>query len=420
MKPSIKKLAFVLREAFAVTLWFWIFTKFFVYDIDLILVNQLPWLQKIYPYKFFIIAATIAVLLILRVKWRFFLYVLGYPFIILFWRIPKLLFKNWATVLMFLPAIESVALKLKWRFALWTFATLAAIGIILLTDPVSLTFCMLFLGLYLLVHYFWRLRSAYRPESIFGNVATGIGKLWVNSIKGFKDKDFADRSKGQLESPEFNKKHVENVKNLYITSLLCTWVGAKLDQAVSSRRTDLYFIIALIYTFFLTVIIFGFEYWALFKIDPSNYTYTNAPSFWAFFVYSFNVILHTSFSTVAAMKTPALAIANAELLGTLIIGVFLVFVIFTSHRERYRQDLSRVVKELTRSAEEIETFIRRKLRMTLIDVEITILKVDPTFTNTLESFGRTPPQIASPKESDEINQTKANAEQNEDTRESKV
>ncbi|MDT4953729.1 MAG: hypothetical protein QOJ02_1867 [Acidobacteriota bacterium] len=393
-KSHIKMIVHVLREIFAITLWLYIFTKIFVYDIDLLLVNRFSLLQKIYPYKFFILVAIIAIFWVIlggKFVWKVVLYSLAYPFIILFWRIPKMLFKNWATVLIFLPAIESIFLTLKWRFALGSFALLAALGISFFMDLIAITTCLSILGLYLLVHYLSRFRIAYKPDSIFANIAPVIGKMWEGTVKTFKEDEATVQRSEDVESPEFQKKHIDNLKKLYLHNLIFTYFAKKLGQAVSSRRTDLYFIGALIYTFILTVIIFGFEYWGLFKINPSSFQVIGTPSFWAFLLYSFNTIVHTNFATMVPIGTSALVISNIEVIAALIIGLFFVFILLTSHRERHRQDVNSVVEQLSRSAGQMEWFIRRRLKMRLIDLEVKIIEVDPTFSGTLESFGRQPP-----------------------------
>lgn len=394
MKLRVKQVAFGIREAFAFSLWLLILMKVFVYDIDLLLVSRVPWLQRFYPYKFFLIVAAIAVLwLILGGKYarKVILYIAVYPFVLLLWRIPKLLFKNWATLLIFAPAIESIVFTLKWRYVLGSFAMLAALGISLFMNSFALTFCMFVLGLYLLLHYILRFRVAYRPESIFANIAPVVGTMWEQSIKTFKDTELADRSGGKLESPEFRKKHIQNLKTLYIHNLFWTYVATKLQEAVSSRRTDLYFVVALVYTFLLTVAVFGFEYWALFKIDSSSFRTKGAPSPWAFFLFSFNAILHTNFATVEPTTTLALAFTNVELIASLIIFLFFVFILLTSHRERYRQDVNNVVEQLSRSAGKIEGFINKELNMRLIDLEVEIIAEEPDFSPTMKTFGRMPP-----------------------------
>ena len=394
MKSRIQQVGFVLREISGLSLWIFVFIKLFIYDIDLLLINQVSLLRGIYPYKFFFLLAGLAT------TWRLlggksfrkiFLYLAAYPFIVLFWRVPKLLFKNWATVLLFAPAIESLILKFKWRFVLTSFAMLAALGISVFTNSILLAACMSLLAVYLLLHYILRIRVAYKPESIFANIAPAIGMLWEQSIKAFKINEASVSTEGEPETPESRKKRMNNLKTLYLNNLLWSHLATRLQLAVTSRRTDLYFIGALIYTFILTVIVFGVEYWALFKINPSSFRTTGDVTLWEFFLFSFNAILHTEFTTLTATSTAALTLANLELMSGLIIGLFFVFVLLTSQRERYRQDLATVVDQLSRSAREIEAFLDTELGMKLIEVEVKIIEDDPTFSSTLQSFNRKPP-----------------------------
>src|SRR5205814_988003 len=137
----------------------------------------------------------------------------------------------------------------KWRFILSSFAILAALGIALLMRPVALMICMGIVGVYLVSHYAFRLRGAYRQESIFASIAPTIGLLWESTVKTFKDAEAKVPS--NEASSEANKQRINNLKTLYSASLLYTYVAGKLRQSVASRRTDLYFLVALVYTFVL-------------------------------------------------------------------------------------------------------------------------------------------------------------------------
>lgn len=89
MKTWLKKLGFVVREIAALAIWTLIVTKLFIYDIDLLLVRRVGWLQRFYPYKFFFILAVVAaVWLILGGKYarKIILFIAAYP-IILLWRL---------------------------------------------------------------------------------------------------------------------------------------------------------------------------------------------------------------------------------------------------------------------------------------------------------------------------------------------
>ncbi len=109
-------------------------------------------------------------------------------------------------------------------------------------------------------------------------------------------------------------------------------------------------------------------------------------------------MLHTGFATVVANSSSALLFANLQLVASLIIGLLFVFILLTSQRERYRQDLTTVVEGLSHSATEIEGFLIKNLGMKLIEVEVKIIEDDPTFSSTIQSFGRLPPAAPPPEQ----------------------
>jgi hypothetical protein len=160
-KSRIKTMAFYAREALALAIWFSILIKIFVYDIDLLIVNRFSILQRLYPYKFFlIIGVTAAVWLFFGTKrtWKTIGYIAVYPFGPLPWRIIKLIVKNWAVLFVFLPAIENVVLTMKWRFILASFTALAALTMCLSHKSAVVIFGMSVLFFYLAYHYILRLR----------------------------------------------------------------------------------------------------------------------------------------------------------------------------------------------------------------------------------------------------------------------
>jgi hypothetical protein len=256
-----------VKEAMALTLWVYGFIKLFVYDVDLLMISKVQWLQRLYPFKFFLLLGLVAVVwLTLGTKrvFRLFGFIAAYPLVLL-WRVIKHAFKNWALLIVFAPAIESIVLKIKWRFILASFTIISALGICLTSRPPLLVGFMVFLLVYLLYHYILRIRVAFRPVSIFADIAATIEGMSRTLTRTYRTKEFNARSGPDAKPEDYQKKHIQNLKDLYLNNLIYENVAKKLDLAVSSRRTDVYFVVALIYSCVLTVTIFAFEYFALFK-----------------------------------------------------------------------------------------------------------------------------------------------------------
>jgi hypothetical protein len=390
-KKGRRKISFFVREFVASAFWIFLFIKAFVYDVDLLIIRSLAVLGPLYPYKFFFFLGLLAVAwIVLRTK-RFLKtigYVLVYPLVVLLWRIPKLLFRNWALLVVFAPAIESVLFTVKWRFTFGSLAILAGLGILLTNQREFLIVLMGVLMLYLFVHYVLRIRVAFRPTAVFADVTKVVTSMWRHSVTIYKRKDYQAHTGAGPQGAEYEKKRVENLKELYLNNLMWEFFAKKLNETVSSRRTDLYFIVAVLYSFLLTVLIFAFEYRALSKVDPGSFQMPPQSSIWSFILFSFNVILTTEFSRITPVSDIALSLATLELFAGVITLIFFVYVLLTSSRERYREDLRNLVLGLTQSSKEIERFLEKSLKMRLIDAEVKIIEHDPNFVKTMESLGR--------------------------------
>jgi hypothetical protein len=210
-KKESRKISFYLREFLAAAFWLFLFIKAFVYDLDLVIIRRLSVLEPLYPYKFFFFLGLLSVAwVVLRTK-RFLKtigYVLVYPLVLLLWRVPKLLFKNWALLVIFAPAIESVLFTLKWRFTFGSLALLAALGIVLMNERGFLVVFMSVLMLYLFVHYVLRIRVAFRPTAVFADVAKVVTSMWRESVKIYKRKDYEAHSGSGPQGVEYERSEL--------------------------------------------------------------------------------------------------------------------------------------------------------------------------------------------------------------------
>jgi hypothetical protein len=124
------------------------------------------------------------------------------------------------------------------------------------------------------------------------------------------------------------------------------------------------------------------------KVDASSFQMPAQSSIWSYILFSFNVILTTQFSRITPVSDTALFLATLELFAGVITLIFFVYVLLTSSRERYREDLRNLALGLTQNSKEIERFLEKSLKMRLIDAEDKIIEHDPSFLKTMESLGR--------------------------------
>lgn len=397
-RRSPSRAVWAIREGLAALLWTFLFVKLFAYDIDVFLLERFaPNLRPLLAFKFFAIIASVAFLWLVLGNQRFrsfVAYVLFYPLVILLWKIPKSLFRNWAVTIAFSPALYSLITTFRSRFIIGTFAILSALAITVSQNAALLITAMVVLGIYLCAHYAQRFRIAFQPSNVFTDIAQLVRKLWQHFREIAVEKELRAVAELDPNSDEYKEKHRQNLSNMFIQILMLRFLAGRLREVAASRKMDLYFIVALVYTFLLTAVIFAFQYSALEKVAPGSFQLPGSPSFWTFLAFSFGTLLPSDFSRVFPHSPTAAVMAYLELASGFVMVIIFVSVLFAILRERYREDIDKVIEELNRSADTLDALIHREYRLSLEEAEAALVEANPDLVKTITLFrgSRQPPE----------------------------
>lgn len=373
----LRNFGWYARELVASTVWLFFAVKLLVYDVDLVVASNLhPAAGYILKYKFFFLLGSTAVLWLVLGNRRFatvVIYVFFYPFVLLLWRVPKVLLKNWIVLLVFSPALHSMVTGFRMNFVVASFAILAGLSIITSKDPIFLLASMLFLAVFYCRHLYRKFRMAFQPASVFANVAGVLRRCWAI----YQTKIIPEQVKAEAQldptSEAYGAKLIENLNGLYTVNSILLIFAEKLKHAAISRKLDIYFIVSVLSTTLLTVIVFALEYLGLEKYKPGSFSGIPKPGFWDFLGYSFSNLMTAGLSALAPHGVLAQVLSHLQLLAALLLLVILVFVILTSIRERYREDVELAISELKNGACLIEGHIQQQYRLSLVDLELTTL-----------------------------------------------
>jgi hypothetical protein len=158
------------------------------------------------------------------------------------------------------------------------------------------------------------------------------------------------------------------------------FVAERLREVMRSRKLDLYFLASLLYTFALTALVFALEYTGLYRLIPNSFVGVSEPGLLHFLGLSFSTLMTSDISPLKAASGIAQAALYVQLFGSLLIIVLLVFLILTSIRERYRQDLDGVIGELGAVSDRIGRLLESNYELTLSGVEAWLLEFNPAVT----------------------------------------
>lgn len=370
-----------LRETVALLTWTLAFTQLLIFDVGSYLATRVPGLDSALRFRFLVLLGIIGALWLAlgNRRFTFFVgYIIAYPFVVAFWILPRFLFRNWAVVIAFSPAVHSILMTFRSSFVLSSAALISSFVICLAPSEPLVIVCMAFLGVYLGVHFFRRFRVAFSPSTVFADVSGAIRSAWSR----IKESEMAKQRTEGLDpaSNEYKQKIGQNLLLIYMITTGLYFLGERLREVVNSRKLDLYFLGSLLYTFFLTSLVFAIEYFGLERVVPGSFTGVAEPEFLQFLGLSFSTLMTSDISPLKAASGLAQAGLYLQLFGSLLIIVLLVFVILTSIRERYKQDLDGVVNELGAASQSIGGLLEANYELTIAGAEAWLLEFNPAVT----------------------------------------
>lgn len=361
-----------LRELIAISFWLYLILDTFVVDLTAPVLVYSPGAAAIFAYRFLILLGVTAgaALLLSRPKfWATIGYVLVYPVIVILWTIPRALFKNWPLLVVFLPAIHSIISNFRINFVLLTLALISATAVVSTSSPVAIVTAMLFLLLYLARHFLMRVRAAFAPSTVFANVGAAMRDYWETIQSTAEPVEAADMPRG---SAEYENRVAQSLANRYMAAAALHVVARRLRALHETRQLDLYFVAALLYTFLLTAAVYAFLFIGLVRVDPASFS--ALPSPYEMVGYSIGTMLHFQLSDIRPLSFLAQMMTYSELFASIVIALLLVFIIFTSTRERYRNDVASIAEELADSSRQLEAKMLADYDLTVRAVELRLMR----------------------------------------------
>lgn len=355
------------RELVALLVWGLAFVHLFIADLLGPLAAAVPALAPLVRFRLVLFLGAIGLALLVLSPPRFValvVFVLVYPLVLLLWRIPQLLFRNWPTVVVFAPAIQGVLSNIRLHILLLTLGSLGAAGIAFGERAEVVAASMVALAVYLVSHFARRVRAVFSPSTVFFDAGKILRTVWESAIKGSKSVSQSVRLQDlDPRSPEYEQVFGQSVLNLYFFSTLLGSIARRLQAIHETRRLDVYFASSFLFTMLLTWVVFALLYLGLAELDPG--AFTGRVTFAELLGYSFGTLTHFQLSPIAPATGLARLVSYSEVFSSVVLVVLLAFVLFTSARERHRSDLEAVVADLAEASSSLEAEIAANYDVTI-------------------------------------------------------
>jgi len=279
-----------VREILGVFIWLVVFIQLLVTDVFGWLAEYFPTLSFALRYRIFLFLGIISVLWFILGHRRFLLFVgyaLAYPFVVVFWHVPRTFFTNWPMFVAFYPAIHSMIATFRLNLLLFTSALICSLAICISKNHAIVSSGIGILIGYLVLHFYRRLRIAFMPSTVFADMTGTLRALWTKLGRMPSGKE-GGPVVVHSSSADASILFTNNTFFFYVLTSGLHWVAEHLRDVVRSRKLDLYFAASLFYTLVLTVLIFGIAYYGLHRLSPDSFVGVSNPNLVDFVGLSFS------------------------------------------------------------------------------------------------------------------------------------
>ena len=309
---------------------FWILGIFiFLFRIDVIIVDNyfpsLQWVKTILPTVYFV-SLFISLWFL---KWYYILAFFCYPFLFIFWFLPKTILRKGKIYLLgnYLSSIIRRLSNLKLTI-IHIFLLLLSL-ILFLTISQDWTRCLAICILtYFYSRYVYRLlKKSFRTPALFNHDIQKEIRIRIqknNSEDSLIVKSIILRDSDEKLEPDKRKEKIIR------RSILANYALEEITSKLNSFKGKKAFLISWIFEAFMflsySIIFFWFLNFQLYKLSPSNFNYTGSFPIFDFLYYTLKTI---TFGDINIVKPISILARISEILSFLILGIFLL-VIFIS------------------------------------------------------------------------------------------
>jgi len=353
-----KKQKKILREVLAPVIWIYVVLKVII-DFDAWLIYEhFPSFSWVIYYRPFFLLGIVAILYLKLGKskfWKLVGFCMAYPFILILWRIPKALLKDksWIGIFACLDIVAGFCKNFKWNLIMLAAVAPSFILVFTTNSKASLSLAISVLFIFLCTHFFGIFKFSLQPTSFSEEKVRNLNEKGAEQMKKhFNTQDI----KKFDENNKVNSSWLGKLELLVISSNCLYFLKQRLRNFQKSSFFVMYPLSHLIYTFFVTVIVFAVNNFALYKADYKQFVISSKASLGEFFYYSFNSIFFNGIREISPAATIAKIFNCMEMFFAFLIGVILITLLITIRREKDSKEIENaiiLIEKQTTYAEEL-------------------------------------------------------------------
>ncbi|MCC8243867.1 hypothetical protein [Saccharothrix luteola] len=373
---------FILADIAAILFWSYVLVRLFVVDVNRLVIEAIdPDLLGLLDYQilfYLVVASLVLFSLRRRSAYLWALYVIGFPAVVLVWKIPKAIYKrkSWIVTVAALNAAVATVHSFKFYFTLYTIG-LISVTLVVVSGIRSVTIAATAAVAFVTVVLIYRIvRSSFQKNRFVemhrSEVVKGVRGL--HSFVGLQP---------ELRDPsiqKFNKAQLELIRDRLSIGLLVTkatsfWV----HQLSTYRKTGLpNFFAILSYVGLLFQVLFGatFVNYGIVRAFDGSFQFDQFPSIVEVLHYTMNALAINSVDGLKPVSDLALIVKIAlGLLGPTILATLVAYVVLNHKLTKQELDFQSMANDINDATKSLEQRMSRDYEVTLDEAFVRVAQM---------------------------------------------
>lgn len=370
-----RRLRFALADIAGSALWIYAFAKIFIADFDRWVVERVApgviWLVDYRAFGFLAIATVILLLLRKRKAW-WMVYILAFPLVILFWKLPRFYYRrrNWVLLIGTLHVAWTCFRGLRFGVAVLTLIAASVLSILLVDLPWLLWTASGVLTATWFAALVVAFRDAIAPSSFVRSQRSIMNRV-LDSDRFWNFVALEDRVKS-AEVERLDREQLNSVMTRASVGLITHRSGLvwayQLDKYRRSGVSNLFSVISIASLILQAIVTFTFINLALFKLDPSQFVFDAEPGVPTFVYYAFGSIFVSEVSLLTPGGDWASALQVLAGFSAGVLGLLLVVTLFFGIRHaRADEAATKAIQQMRRRSDEFARRVAQEFELVSID-----------------------------------------------------
>ncbi len=369
MESVRKKVKWTIIRTVAILFWTYAILKLFILDFDVLLINNF-FPDAIWLIRYRWVATLTIITMIAIAFWKRnligpILYLIFFPFIVVFFHVPSWLIhrRAWTLSIALLASTMTAIKSLRSTIIFFALFIFGLLFISVASADWVLQLGIGFLFIFIIIIYFRTIREAFRSSlDIFS--PRSLDKLWSQLNKGFSD---------QVQNPDVQTM-TESQKSFWISHLqfnvvfnrVCYFIADKITSLRQGRILAAIAGVRIAWLFTATLIVFTILNIGLYKLDPTQFEVTGTARWFDFLWYTFQATFVNNVSELTPIGdfARALFIVNGITIG-LLLFVIIVFFVTGVQIARNSDEIDNLTESIKQQGRNVEAFVLDAFGLTI-------------------------------------------------------